>query len=313
MSKELIAALAKLAGLQGDALASCVNDDGSVNTEEVAKALPKIEEAHTSRLRKIREEAAEDARKEASKKGSFDDGFKKGQATGHERSEERVVKMLGKEAEGKSGDELFDLLAEALKGEKRKELTADDVERSPFHLQSITKLKDLHKQELEKVKNELGEKEKTWQRKETISELRKRVMPMIKELNLNISDDEAVRERRMEKLFEEIVRDHDFTIEGDNVVISTGGKVKKDEKTLENVALKDHVTGICTFHYDTLASQPKSSPGVDNKGASKPAGKWNKPLPKNEAEYQKAIVDDSIPSEERASLIATWKEQRAAA
>ena len=302
--KKVIALLAAASGLPKTALASCVNDDGSFNEEEYAKHEPKISQGIEAKLAQAKEEAAKEAEKAFEGKGTFDDGFKKGEAKAHEKVEKRLRESF-KVTEKLSGEELLEHIA-ANKDKAPKEITQDTVERQPWYQALMEKKEKDHKEEIEKVKQEHEKFKGEVSRKDRMAQVNKLVMPLIEELNLNLSKDPQRRQSQIDTILEKI-HATDYDIQDERVLVLKDGKVMKD-KLDNSVPFKDHITSIATSLYDPLESKERESSGVKQppKEGEKSKG-WKGEVPKTKEEIEKALVNPDIPPEERMSLLQEIK------
>ena len=302
--KKLIALLAAASGLPQTALASCVNDDGSFNTEEWSKVESKIKDGIEAKLENARKEAAEEAAKANDVKGTFDDGFKKGEAKVAERIEKRLREAFGVE-EKLSGDELFKAIA-ANKDKPQKEITQDQVERLPWYQEHEEKRAKAHKEEIAKLKGEYEEFKKSVDRKDRMAKVNKLADPIIESLNLNLSKDPERRAKQIEAIREKI-HATDYDIQDERVLVLKDGKVLKD-KMDNSIVFKDHITAIATDLYDPLESKERESTGVKTpakEGDGKKSA-WTREMPKNDEQYQAALLDPSISVDERAALMEAY-------
>jgi hypothetical protein len=304
--KKLIALLEAASGLPKTALASCVNDDGSFNTEEYAKIESKIKEGIETKLENARKEAAKEATEANDGKGSFDDGFKRGEAKVSERFEKKLRDAFGVE-EKLSGDELIKTIA-ANKDKAPKEITKDAVERMPWYQEEQETKEKAHKEELKKIKQEHEDFKGQVSRKERLSEMRRRATPLIEELNLNLSSDPARRQAQLEVIWEKLEA-HDYDINDDRVMVLKDGKVLKD-KMDNTIKFDEFVTGTATKFYDPKESKERESPGVKTppKEGEKSKG-WKGEVPKTKEDIERALVNDELPAEERMALLETLKGQ----
>jgi hypothetical protein len=311
MKNKLISLLSEASGLTS--LASCVNDDGSLKLDELEKQFDAIRTGIEGKLTKAKEEATE-AAAEANKGKTFEDGRTNGQSEATRKMEKRIREQFAIEDQTLSGDKLFEEVA-ARKEKPTKEITKDQVERLPWYQKLMEDKENAHKEELGKVKGEFDEHKTAVSKKERMSQMRAKAMPFIEELNLNFSADPQRKAAQIDLLFQKLeADDYDFQDDGKRILVLRDGKVLKDK--LDNtIGFKEHITGTATTWFDPKESKERGSAGLkkeEGDGEKKEKKTWTREMPKSQAEFEKLIVDTSIPVAEREALMIAYPAQSTA-
>jgi hypothetical protein len=304
MKNKLISLLSEASGLTS--LTSCVNEDGSLKLDELEKQFDAIRAGFAAKLTKAKEEATE-AAAEAAKGKTFEDGRTNGLSEATRKIEKRIREHFAIEDQTLSGDKLFEEVA-ARKEKPTKEITKDQVERLPWYQKLMEDKEKLHKDEVEKVKGEFEAHKSEVSKKDRMAQMRAKAMPLIEELNLNFSADPQRKAAQLDLLFQKLEAD-DYDFQDGRTLVLRDGKVLKDK--LDNtIAFKEHITSTATTWFDPKESKDRDSSGVkktEGDGQNKDKKTWTREVPKTEAEFANAIVDTSIPVEEREALMASWK------
>lgn len=299
--KEIAGDLIRFGGLEPDALASIVNEDGSVDADKLKALREKASEGIQSKLKAKDEEAAQKATE------AFDRKRRELEAKLLTDREKRLKERIKIDKDVR-GEELDNLIADLLsKGAKGSDLDEAAIERSPrFQSERERLLKE--KQDALAAKDAEVEKLKgEFTRKWTNREVWDLAQPKIKSLNPNFSEDAGIAANQLgiikEKLFSSL---YDLQ-EGRVLVLAEDGSVKKD--SLGNpVDFDGQIAEIVKAYIGVKAAEKRDGAGVRNTPGAVEAG-----TPATMEDLMKIVNDPKISTAEKRKAKEAFERKRAAA
>lgn len=294
--KDIADYVAQTSGLEADALASFVKEDGTINEEAAAELLKTARDGFTGKLKSTMTEAEERAQK------AWDKKHQQLTADVLTKHEAELRKTIGIE-EDLRGEELRKAIAAKLKApSKGKELTDDDVERHPFFQSMREKMELEAKEKVSQLEQAFEAYKSEVAQKEMFNQVRKQATPLIEKLNPKFDpDSEAVRNDQWDRIWTKLAEHaYDFQ-EGRTLVLDKEGKVAKDAMG-NNLSFGALVEQIVKTTVGVRAAEQREGGGVKNTEKGGEGSAWTKDLPKTKAEFQAAMFDPSIPYAQKKAL-----------
>lgn len=304
-NKDIAAYVAQTSGLEADALASLVNEDGSFS-ETAGDILKKATEGFKGKLSSI--ETDYNSKFEA----TFDKRWKEGQAKLLDGREKKLRELLKIEGEVR-GEELDKAILERFNAAKAKTgapgtMDPDAIERSEFfqkNKEAWTKEKETAvgtiQQQFDAFKAEILSRD-------TFNGVWGEAVPKIEALNPKFDpDSETVRKDQWERIQEKLKAFNFERQEGRILVLDKEGKVAKD--AMGNAVQFDALlTDIVTTTIGVKASEQRDGNGAksDHQNKGDKATGWDKEYPKTQAEVDALMFDSSIALDKRLALKKWW-------
>jgi hypothetical protein len=280
-----------------DAVASLLNEDGSIKED----ALTTAKNWHAEHLKATRDRDGK----------TFDNGYKKAQSEVADKIEKRWKEVVGIDSDLK-GDELIEAAKAKLTEQPTPASTLNDeaVKKHPAY---VTREKELMKQVAaanEAKTAEIEKLQKDYTRKESLAKVYDKAETLFKTKNPILPADEAKAKRTIKSLLLEPLGGYDYEIneQGEIVSITKEGKRLEDGNgnpvSFENLVLqKAQESFEFKEHKEKQSAQGQGAQGT----GAKPVV-----IPKTKEEYAKIISDTKIPIEERTAIQDAWKQSQAA-
>lgn len=271
-------------------------DKDKVNTE----LLTQLESMDAERVQKLKDGA--DTTK------AFEDGYKKAQKETLSKHEDSLRKEYGVTDTNLKGSELVKhIVQSASEGEKGKgKLTEDEIKKSPLYLQ----LEKERTEAVESVKTEYETKiqdlEKGWQRNQTLSTVKGKVINLLDGLNPVLPKVQTAATNQKNQ-FAGIFEKYDYQQDGDSLLVLDKESGKRlEDKHGNPIKFENLVKETAAEYFEFAKQDPKGGPGNENGGA----GGAGISVPKDEAEYNKAIFEAKTP-EDRAAIQTAYEASNA--
>jgi hypothetical protein len=237
---------------------------------------------------------------------SHDDGHKKATAEALSKLEKDLKESfeLGEDVEDLKGIDLVKHIIEKSGTKSEKELTLDQIKRSPEYI----RLQDSLKKQIDDLNKsweaKLNEKESSIKKEKVMEKVSGKAMEILDSLNPILSTDPAKAAKQKQILVNEL-KGLEFEDQDGTIVVLKDGKVLEDEHG-HRVQFENLVKTTASQYFDfKAAKEERSSPNGD--GATPPKTTFSGKLPATEADYLKAIADDNIPLAERVAIKEAWK------
>lgn len=255
-----------------------IKEDGSGELKE--GVLQVLLDKDTARVQKLKD----------AEKTAFDNGYKKSQGEALTKFE-KDLKDKYSIATDKQGVDLIDfVVTEKLKAQGG-ELDDDKIKKSSPYLKMV---ETLTKEKNEAVATET-EKYNTLnsqiQKESTFSEISKKAMEVITELNPILPESKEKAEAQIKRLVKELGSEFTFEIKDGKMLISKDGKLHEDSHG-HMIDFKDLVKQKANEVWDFKQGEQRASAGNSNDdkgGKGTGTGGYKGPAPKDQAEYLKFI------------------------
>lgn len=292
--KELLSAfLSQTLKMDESGVASLYNEAGELRSEALDELL-KLDVERVSKLKPDVEKIKNDQ-------------YKKGVAEGLGKLEKDFKEKTGFISE-KLGVELFlDYAAEQAKANSK--ITDDVIKKHPVYITALDKLKQEREDAIKAEQEKFNQFQQELSKKETFNSVSKKAMELFLSWNPVLSPDQLKAKNQINDFVEKL-KNADYDIQGEKIIITKEGKLLEDGHG-NMVEFDKFVRGIADTYYDFHKSDPKGSPNNGNQGQQKPTGGSTIVVPKSEAEYNKVILDKSIPLEERTKISEAYLQQKA--
>jgi hypothetical protein len=248
------------------------------------------------------------------KKGeSFQDGYAKAKKDVLTDFEKTLRELYEVESDA-TGPELVEAIIAAKAKPGAKEITEDDVKKHPVY-QNAEKT---HKAALKAVQTEwetkLNERESQFKKGETFNTVAAKALAKRNSLNPVIPTNPKVA-ANIEKSFLDELKQFDYEVQGDNILVMKDGKVIDDGHghSLEfDKMIEDHAGGFYEFKANNGGSNGGNGK-ADDTGA-KGGGKGGAPAypagivkPKTWDEVMVIVNNTEIPANDRATVMNVWE------
>lgn len=242
--------------------------------------------------------------------GKYQEGYKK--AKGEERTavETELKAHYGIESDLK-GTELVDFIA-AEKAKESGATTEDAIKKTPTYQALESKYKKEITDTKKTYEDKIKEIETGYKTELSFNEISANSLSHLNGLNPVIAKTAAVAETHRKNFLNEM-KNYSYEKQGDTFLVSSkDGKLLQDEHG-HTISYEDHVKKIAGNHFEFAANNGGENPGGDAaaQAAAAAASAYPKNVtkPKNEAEYQKIMVDKNIPAADRRKVADTWKKE----
>lgn len=240
----------------------------------------------------------------------YQEGYKK--AKGEERTavETEVKAHYGIESDLK-GTELFDYIA-AEKAKESGATTEDAIKKTPTYQALESKYKKEVSETKKTYEDKIKEMESGYKNELSFNEVGANSLSMLNGLSAVIPKTAAVAETQRKNFLNELKNGYSYERNGNTFLVSKDGKLLQDEHG-HTLSYEDHVKTVAANHFEFAANNGGENPGGDaaTQAAAAAASAYPKNVtkPKNEAEYQKIMVDKNIPAADRRKVADTWKKE----
>lgn len=307
ISKDIADYVAQTSGLEPDALASFVNEDGSFS-EKAADVLKQGLEGFQSKLKSIETDHASKFQEKWDKK------WQENQAKILDKREKELREKLkiDEDVRGEDLDKKIQALLKQAASKKGGEgpLDPNDIERSEFFQKKLEAWTKEKEEAVNSLKSEYDQFKAEIQAKETFAGVWGQAVPMIEALKPKFDQDsETVRNDQWSRIQEKLKAFGFEVQEGRILVLDKEGKVAKDANG-NNIAFQGLVENIVKSTVGVMASQKREGAGAD-KGGDGTGGDsgWKGDYPKSEAEYNAIMFDQKYPLDQRLALQKWWQEK----
>lgn len=292
--KELLSAfLSQTLKMDESGVASLYNEAGEVKPEALDTLL-KLDIEKVARLKPDVEKIKIDQ-------------YKKGVSDSLTKLEKEFKEKTGFVSD-KLGVELFlDYAAEQAKSTSR--VTEDVIKKHPVYITALDKLKQEREEAIKAEQEKLTQFQQELSKKETFNSVSKKAVELFLSFNPVLSPDQLKAKNQINDFVEKL-KNADYDIQGEKIIITKEGKLLEDGHG-NRVEFDKFVRGIADTYYDFHKSDPKNSPNNGNQGQQQPRNGSTVVVPKSEAEYNKVILDKSIPLEERTKISEAYLQQKA--
>lgn len=243
-------------------------------------------------------------------KESFDNGYKKANKEVAEKRDNDIKEHYGITTELKGLDLISEVLTAKTKALENKEITPDDIKKSPTYQTAIQNLNTQHDVKVGEINDTHTKEIQVYKRKDSLVSVIQAADQLIDtDINPVFSKDPS-RALSQRKFIHEAISSGNFKENpgGLPIVLDSEGKALED-KHGNPVPFKTFVTGKVTGILDLQTSKPREGGGgVDDEETTgiKEGYNWNGQKPKDDKEFMK-LVSEANSSEEKLAIHKSYK------
>jgi hypothetical protein len=304
MEKILLAFFAKTLNKSTEEVATLIQNDDKEQSikDDALDQLLKLDAARVTELKS----------KGGSSKEDFDNGYKKATGEVLTKRDKEIKEHYGITTDLKGLDLVSEVLATKTKALENKEITSDDVKKSPTYQTAIQNLNTQNELKITELTKTHGDVVKGYERKESLVSVIQAADQLIDTKINPIWSKEPSRALNQRKFIHEKISSGNFkeNPNGLPIVLDSEGKALEDAHG-NPVPFEAFVTDKVTSILDVQKGKPRESAGdaPDDDGAG--GGEdfnWNRQKPANDEEFMK-LTREAKSSEEKLAILKSYKEE----
>jgi hypothetical protein len=289
--------------LDNGAVADLLNEENSENTEDtILSAIVQLDSTRISKLT-------------AGKPGqTYQDGYKKGKSESLTNLEKELKGIYGIESDKTGAELVADIISGNTTSTEGTKLTDDDIKKHPVFLQMQRVLKQEKDAAVAQAKTEVENIQKQHNSEKTFETVKSAALKKLASLNPILPENAEIA-ANLQEVFANSLKDYDYQLDGDNVIILKKDGTMATDKHGNNIELDDLVTANASkffvFQKNNGGQNSGNKNDDDKKSNKQPGYPSNIVKPKTFEEVTKIINDKSIPLADRDTVLSTWEAENA--
>lgn len=253
------------------------------------------------------------------KRTAFDDGHKKAAKNTLTKLEADLKEKFGIESD-KQGIELVEeVVAAKAAGSESKDITEEDVKKSPVYLALEKEKKQAEKRFETDLQNKVKEVEEGYAKQATVKAVAEKAITQFMALNPVLAAD-ATKAERQKALIRKQIESGSYKVEGENILILNADGSRLEDDHGNAIKFEDYVKNTADelgFEFK-VADQRDSSGGgsnggaggLGNQGGTGSEKKYTGKLPTNEDEYTAILFNSALSIEQKNEVQEHWNKSQ---
>jgi len=241
--------------------------------------------------------------KSTTTKTAFDDGYKKANSEVLAKFENDFKTKTGYKSDKKG----LDLILEYAGSIQTKDgaITEDAIKKHPLYLSLQEEKETAVKDALTQGEEKLNQFQTEIKKKETFNSVAQKALEIFHSAKPVLSSD-PIKAKKQEELFLRELKAFDYELQGERIVVLKEGKVYENQNG-HPLKFDDLVKTTANDYFDFHAADKKQNAGNGGNQGDNKKTTFTFDVPKDAAEYAKAISDPNKSLEERQAIDAAFQ------